>query len=387
MNKKIIPYGRHFISDEDIEAVIKVLKSDNLTQGPVINEFEIAFAKYIGCKYAIAVSNGTAALHIGVLALNLKPGQKVITSPISFVATANCIKYCGAEVVFSDIDPFNFLLDLEKLEKLLENAPIGTYSGVIPVDFAGFPIHMEKLKKIASKYNLWILEDACHAPGAYFIDSFGEKQNCGNGLFADISIFSFHPVKHIATGEGGMITTNSREFYEKLLKLRTHGITKNPEILNNKHFDWFYEMQVLGYNYRLTDIQASLGLSQLNRAEQGLEKRKAIAKKYDQEFSSVSKILHRTKITDGHAYHLYNILVEERDSLYNYLKSKNIFCQVHYIPIYKHPFYVVNNFSENLLNTEEYFKMTLSIPIYPTLTYQEQDFVIKEIKLFLQKDE
>ena len=224
---KPIPYGRQTISQEDIDAVSTSLQSDYLTQGPTISAFESAFSAYIGSQYAVAVSNGTAALHLSVLALGLKPGQKVLTSSLTFVASANCVQYAGAEVDFVDIDPKSYLISLELLEAKLASVPKGTYAGIIPVDFAGLAVDLEKLKEIAVKYNCWILEDSCHSPGGYFIDSKGEKQNCGNGNYADLAIFSFHPVKHIATGEGGMICTNNKALYEKLMSLRSHGISRD----------------------------------------------------------------------------------------------------------------------------------------------------------------
>ena len=277
---KKIPYGRQNITEEDIQSVVNIMKSDWLTQGPNVKIFEDAFSEYIGSEFAIAVSNGTAALHLSVLALNLKPGDKVITTPNTFVATANCIRYCGGEVVFSDIDPSTYLLDIDKVRDLLEKSPKGTYKGIIPVDFAGRANDLEKFRDLADEFGLWILEDSCHSPGGFFIDSKGKQQNCGNGNFADLAIFSFHPVKHIACGEGGMITTNNEEYYKKLLMLRTHGIQQDPEKVINKEGGWIYEMQELGYNYRLTDFQAALGLSQLNRAKEGIIRRREIADKY-----------------------------------------------------------------------------------------------------------
>lgn len=228
MSKMNIPYGKQNITQEDINAVVDSLTHPFLTQGPKVKEFEDAFSYYIGAKYSVAVANGTAALHLCALALDVNEKSKVITTPITFAASANCIKYCGGEVVFSDINSENLLLDLDKLEQLLKDSPQGTYQGIVPVDFAGYPVNLEKVKAIAEKYNLWIIEDACHAPGGYFTDSKGQKQNCGNGNFADLAIFSFHPVKHIASGEGGMITTNNKKLYDKLMRLRTHGITKDP---------------------------------------------------------------------------------------------------------------------------------------------------------------
>jgi dTDP-4-amino-4,6-dideoxygalactose transaminase len=260
---KPIPYGKHHIIDEDIKAVIDVLHSSNLTQGPKIREFEQAFCEYVGAQHGVAVSNGTAALHLSAMALNVKPGDKVITTPITFVASANCVRYCGGEVVFADIDPESFLLDINEVKELLDGAPPDTFKGIIPVDFAGYPVNLEEYRKLAYEYGVWIIEDACHAPGGYFYDSKGNKQFCGNGYFADLSIFSFHPVKHIAAGEGGMITTNDEQLYHMLLNQRTHGIQQDQSKLIENHGPWYYEMQELGFNYRLTDIQAALALSQL----------------------------------------------------------------------------------------------------------------------------
>ena len=263
MITKPIPYGRQHITDEDIQCVIDALKSDYLTQGPKIKEFEEAFASYVGCKYAIAVNNATAGLHLAATALDVNLGDKVIVTPLTFAASANCIRFRGGEVVFCDVEEDTYLMDIKKLSRLLSQSPKGTYKGIVLVDFAGYPANLEAFRQLADEYGLWIIEDACHAPGGYFIDSKGEKQLCGNGNFADISVFSFHPVKHIATGEGGMATTNSKKLYEKLCLYRTHGITKDPALLCEIHGGWFYEMKELGYNYRITDFQAALGISQL----------------------------------------------------------------------------------------------------------------------------
>lgn len=382
MNKKI-PYGRQNITEEDIKAVVEVLRSDFLTQGPTILNFEKAFANYIGCKYAIAVNNGTAALHLSVMAMGIKPGDKVITTPLTFAASANAIRYCEGEVVFSDIDPETYLLDLNKLKKLLTNAPKGTYKGIIPVDFAGRSMNYEKLKEIANEYNLWIIEDACHSPGGFFIDDNGIRQNCGNGKFANLAIFSFHPVKHIAAGEGGMVTTNDQKLYEHLKNLRTHGIQQNPELNIYNDGIWYYELQELGYNYRLTDFQAALGLSQLNRANEGIERRTSIANKYFNHFKERSYIMGQSGFIEGHAYHLYIIEVKKRDELIVYLRQKNIFAQVHYIPLHLMPYYRKFGWKENdMIVAENYYKHCLSIPIFPSLTDIEQDFVINAIEDF-----
>ena len=381
MNK--IPYGRQNITDEDINSVVRILKSDWLTQGPSIKKFEDAFSKYIGSRFAVAVSNGTAALHLSVLALNLKPGDKVITTPNTFIASANCVKYCGGEIVFSDINPDTYLLDIEKVRKLLEESPKGTYKGIIPVDFAGRANNLEKFRSLADEYGLWILEDSCHSPGGYFTDSNGEKQNCGNGNYADLAIFSFHPVKHIACGEGGMITTNDEALYKRLLILRTHGIQQDPELLLNNEGCWYYEMQELGYNYRLTDIQAALGLSQLKRAEKGIIRRTEIANQYYRAFKNSDFIKGQSGIVEGHAYHLYVIEVENRKELIGYLRKLNIWVQVHYIPAHLMPYYKdLGSKKGDFPNCEKYYNHCLSLPMFPTLSDVEQEHVIDKINAF-----
>ena len=380
---KKIPYGRHNITDEDIQAVINVLKSDFLTQGPSIKQFEDAFAKYVGARFAIAVSNGTAALHLNAIALNIKPGDKVITTPITFVASANCVRYCGGEVVFADIDPETYLLDINKVREILENDINKEIKGIIPVNFAGRVVDMEAYRAMADEFNCWIIEDACHSPGGYFNNMANQKIMSGSGAYADLSIFSFHPVKHIAAGEGGMITTNDEILYKKILNLRTHGIQQDPEKKIENHGVWYYEMQELGYNYRLTDFQAALGLSQLGRADEGLLRRKEIAKKYESAFKNLSFIKHQSGVIDGHAYHLYIIEVDRRSELVNYLREKNIFVQIHYIPAHLMPYYKQYGWKNgDLPFAEKYYKGCLSLPMYPSLTDLEQEFVIDQIRNF-----
>lgn len=390
-----IPYGKQNITEEDIIAVVETLKSDYLTQGPKIKEFEEAFAQYVGAKYAVAVANGTAALHLNCLALGVKPGDKVITTPITFAASANCVRYCGGEVVFGDIDPETYLLDIESVKELLESSPVGTYAGIIPVDFAGRAVNLEEFKAVADAFGLWIIEDACHAPGGHFMDSQNEIQKCGNGNFADVAIFSFHPVKHIACGEGGMITTNNKEVYDRLLALRTHGIIRDSDkFINEPNFasaeadattypDWYMEMQELGYNYRLTDMQSALGTSQLKRAEEGIIKRREIAKTYFDVLEGEKFILNQSGAVEGHAYHLYIIEVTNRLALYNYLREHNIFAQIHYIPVHLMPYYKAQGYKEgDFQKAETYYTQCLSLPMYPALSNEEQSFVIKTIKTF-----
>lgn len=383
--RKSIPYGRQSITDDDISAVVEVLKSDFLTQGPAVAEFEKNFADYIGSKYAVAVANGTAALHLCTLSLDVQPGDKVITTPITFAASANCVRYAGGEVVFADIDPATYLLDINKVRELLESNPVGTFKGIIPVDFAGRSVDLEAFSLLAKEYNCWVVEDACHAPGGYFVDSEVEVVNCGNGKYADLAIFSFHPVKHIASGEGGMITTNDEDLYKKLVKLRTHGITKNPEELIENQGGWYYEMQELGYNYRLSDIQAALGNSQLRRAEEGLRRRKDIAQKYYDAFKNSPYIKGQSGVVQGHAYHLYVIEVDDRKGLYDFLRENNVFAQVHYIPVHLMPYYKKNVWKNGDCSmAEEYYKRCLSLPMYPSLGIDEQDYVISLIKKYYE---
>jgi UDP-4-amino-4,6-dideoxy-N-acetyl-beta-L-altrosamine transaminase len=413
-----IPYGRQNITEEDISAVVEVLKSDYLTQGPKIAELENHFASYVGSKYAVAVSNGTAALHLNALALGVKPRDKVITSPITFAASANCVRYCGGEVVFADIDPETYLLDINNVRALLEKDTNKEIKGIIPVDFAGRAVDLEAFRTLADEYGLWIIQDSCHSPGGFFLDSQGTKQNCGNGNFADLAIFSFHPVKHIAAGEGGMITTNSEELYNKLLELRTHGITKDSTQFKNPldfaighensenpidsspltdYPQWYMEMQSLGYNYRLTDFQAALGLSQLKRADQGLQRRHEIAARYHEAFKDTPQITDRndeassSQLTDDrspqnkHAYHLYVIEVENRLGLYNYLRTKNIFAQIHYIPCHLMPYYRQFGWKEgDMPLAENYYKQCISLPMFPTLTEEEQQFVVDSINSYYE---
>ena len=389
---KPIPYGKQNITEEDIKSVIDVLKSNFLTQGPEIEHFETAFSEYIQSKYTVAVSNGTAALHLAALALGVKENSNVISTPITFAASANCVRYCGGNIFFCDIDPNTYVLDTKKLEMLILSKPKGFFTGIIPVDFAGFAVDLETVRAIADRHGLWIIEDACHAPGGYFVDKSGVKQYCGNGNYADLSIFSFHPVKHIAMGEGGAITTNNPELYQKLKLLRSHGIVRDQNAFKNSYEvasgnkysesygAWYYEMQTLGYNYRLTDFQAALGTSQLKRAVQGLQRRKDIAKKYYEAFSAHPGIFSQSGDQSGHAYHLYVINIENRDQLFTTLRNANVFAQIHYFPVHLMPYYKEMGWQRgNFPLAEDYYARCISLPMYPTLTNEEQEKVIEVV--------
>lgn len=395
-----IPYGKQSIDENDIAAVTEALKADYLTQGPRIAEFEKAFANYVGAKYAVANANGTAALHLCALALGVNGDTNVIATPITFAASSNCIRYCNGNVHFADIDPDTYLLDANRVEDMLKAKGKGFFSGIVPVDFTGRAADMEDFATLAEKYELWIIEDACHAPGGYFTDKAGKKVFCGSGEYADLAIFSFHPVKHIACGEGGMITTNDKSLYEKLLRLRTHGITKDAAAFVNDipwasgnaasqvadYPGWYMEMQDLGYNYRLTDFQAALGISQLKKADAGLERRRAIAANYARAFTDKDYILGQSGLIEGHAYHLYVLEVEDRLGLYNYLRTQGIYAQVHYVPTHLMPYYRQLGWKEgDMPHAEKYYSRCLSLPMYPTLTEDEQNHVIKSVANFYNR--
>lgn len=382
-----IPYGHQNITEEDIAAVNEVLRGDYLTQGPKIPEFEEKFSSYVDAPHGVAVSNATAGLHIAARTLGAAPGQRVIVTPMTFAASANCIRYCGADVTFCDIDPDSYLMDTDKLEELISSHPTGTFSGIVVVDFAGYPHNMETVRSIADRHGLWVIEDACHAPGAWWTDSKGERQKTGNGRWADCTVFSFHPVKHIATGEGGMVTTASEILLDGLRTFRSHGITRDPEKMLENHGGWYYEMQDLGFNYRLTDFQAALGISQLDRADAGLKRRQEIARRYDEAFAACPEIKTPFRAPDVlHAFHLYVIQVPDRKGLYDFLRANGILAQVHYVPLHLMPYYRRLGWKPgDLPVVENYYAHCLSLPMFPTLTDEQQDYVISKVLEYVEK--
>lgn len=380
-----ISYGHQFITEEDIQTMVDTLRSDYLTQGPRIPEFEKQFAEYLGVNYACMVSNGTAALHLCAMALGIQPGDKVITTPITFVASANGFRYLGADIVFCDIDAKTFLMDLDKLETILMASPKGTYKAVVPVDFAGYPIDEERLHLLAVEYGFKVVVDCCHAPGGSWTDSKGEKQMIGNCKYADLSVFSFHPVKHIAAGEGGCVTTNNKDLYDKVALYRTHGITKNPELLTRNDGGWYYEMQELGYNYRITEFQAALAYSQLKRLDWSIVRRNEIAQCYDKAFRNLPLLTPYRAEGLVHAFHLYIIEVHpsRRKKLYDYLRECKIFAQVLYIPAHTMPYYKNLGHREGECPVaEDYYTRCLALPMYPSLTEEEQNYIIDSIISF-----
>lgn len=388
MVKLPISYGRQYISDEDIDAVVNILKSDYLTCGPAIPEFEKTFTEYIGVKYATAVCNATCALHLAVNALGVKPGDNIICTPLTFASSANCIRFMGGNVKFVDIDPDTYLIDINKLRETLEVAPKGTYKGMVIVDFAGYPFKMDQYRKLADEYGMWILEDACHAPGAWYTDVNNVRQRTGNCAYADAAVFSFHPVKHITTGEGGMVVTNRKDIYDSACLYRTHGITHDSAQMEKCDGGWYYEMKELGWNYRITDFQAALGISQLKRASVNVEKRRELVARYNEAFKDIKGIKTPFEASDiHHAYHLYIIQVDERKGLYDFLHTKQIFAQVLYYPLNLMPYYKrFGNKEGDLPVVENYYKHCLALPMFPTLTFEQQDYVIDNVKKFLAKE-
>lgn len=383
-----IPYGKQSIDQADIDAVVETLQADFLTQGPKINEFESDFCHYVQAPYAVAVSNGTAGLHIGCLALGLKRGERVITAPITFAASANSVLYCGGEVTFADIDRKTYTLDIDKVEALIQSKPKGYFKGVIPVAFGGNPINTEEFRALCDKHDLWLMVDACHAPGASFTDSTGDEVKIGSCKYADLTVFSFHPVKHIATGEGGMVTAMNQELFDSLAMLRTHGITKSNMEMNFPNAErqgaWYYEMQDLGYNYRITDIQAALGITQLKKAHKSVTRRREIASIYQDAFKQVNIPFQIEEGNGKNAYHLFVIEAEDRLGLYNHLKENGVFAQIHYVPVHLMPYYQKLGWKAgDFPEAENYYEKCISLPMYPTLTQEEQEYVIEKVKEFI----
>ena len=392
-----IPYGRQSIDDADIEAVVKVLKSDYLTTGPAVAAFEKKVADYVGAKYAVAVSNGTAALHVACLAAGIGEGDEVITTPITFAASANCVLYCGGTPVFADIDPDTYNISPEELESKI--TPLT--KAIIPVHYTGQPCDMDAILEIARKHDLLVIEDGAHALGASYK---GKKI----GSIADMTCFSFHPVKPVTTGEGGMIVTDNEELYRKLVLYRSHGITRDKDMMQQYEEQlhqssdpalqeaadmlrgdvidpggWYYQQLELGYNYRITDISCALGASQMDKLDRFLERRRQIAKKYDEAFADIPQIKtpwQQEGCQSG--WHLYMIQTMERSrrEVFDGLRQAGIGVNVHYIPVYRHPYYQRNGYAGvHCLNAEAFYERAISLPIFPGLTGQQQDYVIEHV--------
>ena len=393
MAKRYLPYSRQNINSNDIKEIVKVLKSDFITQGPNIIDFEKDFAKFVGAKYAVACATGTAALHLSCLALGINKKSKVLTSAVTFVASANCAEFLGANVDFVDIDKHTYCISVSELKKKLKKNKIDL---VIPVHMCGHSSDMAEIYKLKKKYNFHVIEDSCHALGGTY-----NNFKVGSCKYSDISTFSFHPVKPITTAEGGMITTNNKKIYQKILLYRTHGIHKNPKAFKHKSlaFDnnnqpnrWYYEMDVLGFNYRMTDLQAALGKSQLKRIKLFTKKRNQIADKYNKNFKNLEhlKIPYKSKKV-MHAYHLYTILINfekiktTKNNFMKFLMENRIGSQVLYIPVFLQPYYKrkYNYNAKNFPQSMKYYEQALSIPVFYGLSKTEQSLIINKIKELL----
>lgn len=372
-----IPYGRQCVDEDDIKAVVEVLRSDYLTTGPKIEEFERKVAEYVGAKYAVAVSSGTAALHIACLAAGVTKGDEVITSPITFAASSNCVLYCGGTPIFADIDSETYNIDPEEIEKRITDKT----KAIIPVHFTGQPCDMDAITDIARKYNLYVIEDAAHALGAVYN---GKRI----GSISDMTCFSFHPVKPITTGEGGMVVTNSESLYKRLLLFRSHGITRDDSVMTENQGAWYYQQLELGYNYRITDISCALGISQINKLDIFLKQRREIAQYYNDAFSKIEGIIipNQKDLCDS-GWHLYmiQVLSKDRADVFRKLREAGIGVNVHYIPVYQHPYYQVNGYSScSCPNAELFYERAVSLPIFPSLTHEQQKYVIDNVETCIQ---
>ena len=375
----MIPYGRQDITDEDIEEVVNVLRSDFLTQGPAVPLFEQKLCSYTGARYSVAVNSCTSALHIACLALGLGPGDILWTSPITFVASANCALYCGATVDFVDIEKDTALMSVEKLSAKLEEAEKkGKLPKIIiPVHFAGQPSDMEEIHVLSKQYGFRIIEDAAHAIGAKY-----KNKPVGNCQYSDITVFSFHPVKIITTGEGGAAMTNSPQLAEKMKLLRGHGITRDSsKMYRNIDISWYYEQISLGFNYRMTDIQAALGCSQLNRLEHYVSRRLEISNWYNEHLKNILVEPLICKDDRNSSHHLYVVKViggeHKRNYLYNELRKSGIGVNLHYIPIYMHPYY--KGEYSTFAGSEEYYSRAISLPIFPTMDFNNLKMIVNNI--------
>lgn len=367
-----IPYGRQSVDEKDIQAVMEVLQSDYLTTGPKVAEFEKKVADYVGAKYAVAVSNGTAALHISCLAAGISEGDEVITTPITFAASSNCVLYCGGTPVFADIDEDTYNIDPVEIEKKITSRT----KAIIPVHYTGRPCNMDEIAAIAKKHNLLVIEDAAHALGASY-------KNRMIGNISDLTCFSFHPVKPITTGEGGMVVTNDENLYKRLVLFRSHGITRENELMTENQGGWYYQQLELGYNYRITDISCALGISQMDKLPAFLAKRRGIAKRYEEAFQEIENIKTPAQSADCMSgWHLYmiQILDKDRKEVFDKLRDAGIGVNVHYIPVYKHPYYQNCGYSDCCCpKAEMFYSRAISLPIFPELTEEQQQYVIDKV--------
>lgn len=371
--RKMIPYGRQTIEEDDIQAVVDVLRSDYLTTGPKIAEFEKMVADYVGAKYAVAISNGTSALHAACFAAGIQPGDEVITTPLTFAASSNCVLYCGGTPVFADVDPKTYNIDPEDICRKITDKT----KAIIAVHLAGQPCDMDEIHKIAKEHDLLVIEDGAHALGSVYK---GKKV----GTLSDMTTFSFHPVKPITTGEGGMIVTDNEELYQKMMLFRSHGITRDENLMTRNDGPWFYQQLDLGYNYRITDIQCALGCSQMKKLDRFLARRKEIVARYNEAFADCENIITPYQLPETESgWHLYIVQVKncDRKKVFESLREQGIAVNVHYIPVYLHPYYQEHGYKDvHCKNAEEVYSHIISLPLYPTLTVEEQEYVIETLK-------
>ena len=369
----MIPYGKQTIEQDDIQAVVDVLQSDFLTTGPKIAEFEQTVADYVGVKYAVAISNGTSALHAACFAAGIGPGDEVITTPLTFAASANCVLYCGGTPVFADVDPKTYNIDPEDIRRKITDRT----KAIIAVHLAGQPCDMDAIHSIAREHGLIVIEDGAHALGSVYK---GKKV----GSLSDMTTFSFHPVKPITTGEGGMIVTDNEDFYKKMILFRSHGITRDDSMMTRNDGPWFYQQFDLGYNYRITDIQCALGCSQMKKLDRFLARRKEIVARYNEAFADCDNIITPYQLSDTESgWHLYIVQVKncDRKQVFENMREKGIGVNVHYIPVYMHPYYQEHGYENvHCANAEEIYSHIISLPLYPGLTSEQQDYVIDTLK-------
>ena len=369
----MIPYGKQAIEQDDIQAVVDVLKSDFLTTGSQIAEFEQTVADYVGAKYAVAISNGTSALHAACFAAGIGPGDEVITTPLTFAASANCVLYCGGTPVFADVDPKTYNIDPEDIRRKITDRT----KAIIAVHLAGQPCDMDAIHSIAREHGLIVIEDGAHALGSVYK---GKKV----GSMSDMTTFSFHPVKPITTGEGGMIVTDNEDFYKKMILFRSHGITRDDSMMTRNDGPWFYQQFDLGYNYRITDIQCALGCSQMKKLDRFLARRKEIVARYNEAFADCDNIITPYQLSDTESgWHLYIVQVKncDRRKVFENMREKGIGVNVHYIPVYMHPYYQEHGYENvHCANAEEIYSHIISLPLYPGLTSEQQDYVIDTLK-------
>lgn len=369
----MIPYGKQTIEQDDIQAVVDVIKSDFLTTGPKIAEFEQTVADYVGAKYAVAISNGTSALHAACFAAGIGPGDEVITTPLTFAASANCVLYCGGTPVFADVDPKTYNIDPEDIQRKITDRT----KAIIAVHLAGQPCDMDAIHSIAREHGLIVIEDGAHALGSVYK---GKKV----GSMSDMTTFSFHPVKPITTGEGGMIVTDNEDFYKKMILFRSHGITRDDSMMTRNDGPWFYQQFDLGYNYRITDIQCALGCSQMKKLDRFLARRKEIVARYNEAFADCDNIITPYQLSDTESgWHLYIVQVKncDRRQVFENMREKGIGVNVHYIPVYMHPYYQEHGYENvHCANAEEIYSHIISLPLYPGLTSEQQDYVIDTLK-------